>query len=101
MRSGIAIGMMVVALSVAGCQDTMAPAFTEDASPAFAAVQTGPDNKCYGQIIAGIASTWPYAHEDHASFAPPPGAIALWVRTFGPSVGISSVRELQLLFCTT
>jgi hypothetical protein len=33
------------------------------------------------------------------AFPPPPGAIALWLELFGPSIGISSVRELQLLFC--
>jgi hypothetical protein len=33
------------------------------------------------------------------AFTPPPGAIALWLELFGPSIGISSVRELQLLFC--
>ena len=60
----------------------------------------GPENKCNGQIIAGIAATWPWAHEQKVDFPPPPGAIALWVREFGPSVGISSVRELQVLFCT-
>jgi hypothetical protein len=27
------------------------------------------------------------------------GAIALWVREFGPAVGTSSVRDLQVLFC--
>jgi hypothetical protein len=60
---------------------------------------TGPSNVCYGQIVAGIASTWPWAHEDKVAFAPPPGAIALWLQIFGPQVGVSSVRDLQLLFC--
>lgn len=59
----------------------------------------GPSNKCYGQIIRGIASTWPWAHNDKIAFAPPPGAIALWLKEFGPLVGVSSVRELQILFC--
>jgi len=33
------------------------------------------------------------------AFPPPPGAIALWVDLFGPFVGVSSVRDLQILFC--
>lgn len=52
---------------------------------------------CGGQDIAGISSTWPFAHEDHQSFAPPPGAIALWLRLFEPGV---SVRQLQLEDCS-
>ena len=60
---------------------------------------SGPSNRCYGDIVAGIASTWPWAHDDKSSFEPSPGAIALWIQLFGPSVGISSVRELQVLFC--
>ena len=59
----------------------------------------GPENKCYGEIASGIAATWPWAHEGHTAFPPPPGALALWLQEFGPSVGVSSVRELQLLFC--
>jgi hypothetical protein len=59
----------------------------------------GPSHKCYGQIVAGIASTWPWAHQDKVDFPPSPGAIALWLKEFGPLVGISSVRELQVLFC--
>ena len=65
------------------------------ATPAVA----GPDNRCYGQIAAGIASTWPWAHDGKSDFPPPPGALALWIREFGPDVGVSSVRQLQLLFC--
>lgn len=72
------------------------------ASTAFsgsAQAQTGPSNQCYGAIVAGIASTWPWAHEGRMDFPPPPGALALWIELFGPEVGVSSVRELQLLFC--
>ena len=58
-----------------------------------------PNNRCYGAITSGIAATWPWAHDGQTDFPPPPGAIALWVEIFGPDVGISSVRELQLLFC--
>lgn len=54
---------------------------------------------CQGQIVQGIASTWPWAHDDKIAFAPPPGAIALWIRQFGGALGITNVRELQQLFC--
>ena len=67
--------------------------------PRTAAADPGPSNKCYGEIIAGIAATWPWAHDEKVDFAPPPGAIALWIKSFGPGLGISSVRELQVLFC--
>lgn len=100
MRSRLAFGVILATLTVAACQDPVAPAVTDEAGPAFAAVQTGPDNRCYGEIIAGISRTWPFAHDDHMSFAPPKGAIAFWVELFGPAAGISSVRELQILFCT-
>jgi hypothetical protein len=60
----------------------------------------GPSNRCYGQIASGIASTWPWAHDNKAAFEPSPGSIALWIKTFGPDLGISSVRQLQLLFCS-
>ena len=60
----------------------------------------GPSNKCFGQIVAGISSTWPWAHDDKAAFEPSPGSVALWIKTFGPDLGISSVRQLQLLFCS-
>jgi hypothetical protein len=60
-----------------------------------------PANRCYGEIIAAIVATWPWAHEGQTAFAPPPGAIALWLELFGPDLGISSVRDLQLLFCSS
>jgi len=59
-----------------------------------------PSSKCNGQIVAGIAATWPWAHDDKAAFPPPPGSLALWIREFGPGLGISSVRDLQILFCS-
>jgi hypothetical protein len=64
-----------------------------------ASAQDGASSKCYGQIVAGIASTWPWAHDGQNEFPPPPGAIRLWLQEFGPLVGVSSVRELQQLFC--
>jgi hypothetical protein len=59
-----------------------------------------PSNRCYGAIAAGIASTWPWAHDGKSAFPPPPGALALWIEEFGPDVGVSNVRDLQLQFCT-
>ena len=56
-------------------------------------------SQCYGQIASGIASTWPWAHDEKSAFPPPPGSLHLWIETFGPSLGISTVRDLQLLFC--
>jgi hypothetical protein len=58
-----------------------------------------PDKRCYGQLVSGINTTWPWAHFDKEAFPPPPGAIALWVQLFGPDIGVNSVRELQLRFC--
>lgn len=61
--------------------------------------QGPPSRACYGDIVSGIANTWPWAHDGRDFFAPPPGAVALWIQEFGPFVGISNVRELQMLFC--
>jgi len=102
MRVAAVVSTLVLAFSIASCgQDVLGPPTAEE-SPAFEVTvdqQTGPSNECYGAIVASIANTWPWAHEDHASFPPPPGSIALWIETFGPFVGVSSVRDLQLLFC--
>jgi len=67
---------------------------------ADARAANGPSNRCYGEIVAGIASTWPWAHNDKVDFAPPPGSVALWIKIFGEQVGVSSVRQLQVRFCT-
>jgi hypothetical protein len=61
--------------------------------------EADPSNQCYGAIASGIAATWPWAHEGQMAFPPPPGAMALWLELFGPAIGVSSVRELQILFC--
>jgi hypothetical protein len=99
-----ALGIATIAvLSTASCQSPSAPEGaqgTRSVSVAVGQQQTGPSNQCYGEITSGIASTWPWAHLAKSAFAPPPGALALWVRDFGPLVGISSVRELQILFCS-
>jgi hypothetical protein len=64
-----------------------------------ARAEADPSNQCYGAIASGIAATWPWAHDGQIAWPPPPGSLALWVELFGPEVGISSVRELQILFC--
>ena len=86
MRTAIAGCAVAIGLAVSGASAVDATA--------------DPSNRCYGEIASGIASTWPWAHEGQAAFPPPPGSLALWVQEFGPGVGISSVRELQLLFCS-
>lgn len=91
----------VLLLGVVACQTVTGPTAPTEAGDqgpdvAFAASPSA----CQGQIIAGIANTWPWAHDDRIDFPPPPGAIALWIQLFGPDAGISSVRELQALFCT-
>jgi hypothetical protein len=87
MRKAIVAAAIVLALAAVGA--TARPA-SADPSP----------NACYGQVIAGISATWPWAHEGQMDFAPPPGAIALWLDLFGSEAGVSSVHDLQLLFCT-
>ena len=100
MRVRVTLTIAALALSVAACQDLAGPVPADDTViQAPQAQQTGPDNRCYGQISSFIASTWPWAHNDKVAFPPPKGSLALWVETFGPFLGISSVRELQLLFC--
>ena len=88
MRKRVVGGIAAVALAVSA------------ASVGTAQAQTGPNNRCYGEITAGIAATWPWAHEGQTAFPPPPGSLKLWIELFGPEVGVSSVRDLQLLFCT-
>lgn len=87
MRKILAAGLVVLATAASA------------ASLVTARAEADPSNQCYGAIVSGIAATWPWAHEGQMDFPPPPGSIALWVELFGPDVGISSVRELQLLFC--
>ena len=62
--------------------------------------QSDISSSCYGAVASGIASTWPWAHNDKAAFPPSPGALPLWIQDFGASVGIYSVRDLQVRFCS-
>ena len=65
-----------------------------------ARADNGPSHKCYGQIVSGIASTWPWAHDKDQTFEPSPGSVALWIKIFGERAGIKNVRQLQLYFCS-
>lgn len=85
----------VLALPLASCQEPTAPEPNLTVTPSMDVSAS-----CAGRIVAGIASTWPWAHEDGAVFPPPPGSIALWIQVFGPSVGVSNVHDLQVLFCS-
>lgn len=98
MRMSMLFGITILTLTAAGCRDVVSPERAQVPGPAFDQ-QTGPSNQCYGAITAGIASTWPWAHDDQIAFPPPPGSLALWVEAFGPGLGITSVRDLQTLFC--
>lgn len=69
-------------------------AASRDASP------TGVTSQCDGQAVALINTTWPWAHEDKGGFAPPPGAIAIWLQDLGPFLGVQTVREAQTYFCS-
>lgn len=88
-------------LAVVGCQSVAGPApdaLQGDDGPSVSAAAS--PNACPGQIVKGIAATWPWAHGGKVDYPPSPGAIALWIEIFGPGLGISSVHELQELFCS-
>ena len=89
MRRTIAGAVATAAVVAAGVLSTG----TAQAAPTIS-------GQCAGDITSGIASTWPWAHDGQVEFPPPPGSIALWVEIFGPDNGVSSVRELQALFCS-
>ncbi|MDX1493824.1 MAG: hypothetical protein R3253_07195 [Longimicrobiales bacterium] len=57
-------------------------------------------SQCRGQIISAIASTWPYPDSRGSAefFAPPPGALALWLQAFAP-YGVTTVAEAMAFFC--
>ena len=95
MRISHWLGSIALIVAASACDQARAtgPILSTDANTAAAS------DACAGQIVAGIAKTWPWAHDDKIAFPPPPGAIALWIQTFGPALGISSVRDLQLRFC--
>ena len=94
MRLRKILPLVPLAFALSACEQ---PSAVEvDVQPAFAAAPAA----CQGQIISIIASTWPFAHEGHVDFPPPPGSVALWLQVIGePFFGISTVREAQALFC--
>lgn len=57
-------------------------------------------SQCRGEIVSAIASTWPYPDSRGGLefFAPPPGALALWLQAFAPQ-GVSTVQEAMAFFC--
>jgi hypothetical protein len=75
MRKILAGGLVAIAMAASA------------ASLGTARAEADPSNQCYGAIVFGIATTWPWAHDGQMDFPPPPGAIALWVELFGPDVG--------------
>ena len=119
MRHRIAL-VVTVALSAAAC-DRLPTAPASDPSTHVRSVSTasgashdavygGPSNQCYGSIVLGIARTWPWtndgwitwpwSYEGGPDYAPPPGSVELWIQMYGSTYGITSVRQLQLRFCS-
>ena len=93
LRNTLPLVALAFALSACEQQPTTVAV---DVQPAFAAAPAA----CQGQITSLIASTWPFAHDGQVDFPPPPGSIALWLQDIGePFFGVSTVRELQVLFC--
>ncbi len=85
---------VTLAFALSACEQPTTVAL--DVQPAFAAAPAA----CQGQITSIIASTWPWAHNNKVAFPPPPGSVALWLQEIGePFFGVSTVRELQALFC--
>ncbi len=102
MRSLKWIGVLTAASIIAGCESQVtAPVLDTSEGEMTPLVATADiSHRCAGEIVSGIASTWPWAHDERQAFPPPPGAIRLWLTEFGPEIGISSIRELQALFCS-
>jgi len=75
-------------------------AMTAMAGPRHDAIATGQANRCRGDTLSSFATTWPWSHENKRAYAPPPGSIAIWLKVLGPSIGVSTVRELQAYYCS-
>ena len=103
MRIHYTLGIAGLALAVVGCQNPMAPPSANEDRPAVfptdVNLQTGPANQCRGAFTSEFAADWPWP-STREEFPPPPGAIALFVKNFGPIGGFSSVREMQEFFCS-
>lgn len=99
-----------LAVAISGCERLSTDPISEHSQPTRAmtamgtpqhdAIAKGSDNRCRGDSLSGIATTWPWAHEDKSDYAPPPGSIAIWLEVLGPGIGVSSVRELQAYYCS-
>ena len=87
MRKTLIVGMAAAALALSG------------ASVGTAQAQTGPSNQCIGAITSDFATSWPWP-QGQTDFPPPPGGLALLLQLLGPQLGVSTVRDLQLLFCS-
>lgn len=99
-----ALATTAAVLLLAACGESPTEAPLEDATlrapvEAAAPSETGLSARCQGQVVSGIASTWPWAHNDKAAFAPPKGSLAQWIEIIGPGLGIESVQDLEDLFC--
>jgi hypothetical protein len=118
MRARIAL-IITVALGATACDRLpTAPVDVRSTHTRFAASSTashdavygGPSNQCYGSIVLGIARTWPWTtdgwiewpwtYQYGTDYAPPAGSVELWIETYGDEYGITSVRQLQRLFCS-
>jgi hypothetical protein len=118
MRAPIAL-IIAVALGATACDGLPTAPLRERSTPTRSAtasgkanhdaVYGGPSNQCYGSIVLGIARTWPWTtdgwiewpwtYQYDAEYAPPAGSVELWIDTYGDDYGITSVRQLQRLFC--
>ena len=102
MRIHRTLGIGGLVLAAFACRNPMAPQGPDESRPAVVPsrvnLQTGPANQCRGAFTSEFATDWPWPSA--GEFPPPPGAIALFIETFGPLGGFTSVREMQELFCS-
>lgn len=99
-----------LAVAISGCERLPSDPISQTSQPTRAitasagahhdAIATGAANRCRGDSLSGFATTWPWSHEDKRAYAPPPGSIAIWLKVLGPSIGVSTVRELQAYYCS-
>lgn len=102
MRTHIFLGIAGLVFVTVGCQNPVAPSSPDEVRPTLTPphvnLQTGQSNRCRGEAISEVASTWPWP-ETHEDFPPPPGAVKLWLKILGPDAGVATVRELQDQAC--
>ena len=95
--------VLTLAILMVGCTDGLVeppePTVDDAVSGALFDVDSNPtDRDCRADITSGIASTW---HDYFETDPPPPGAVKLWIETYGHLFGIESVRDLQNWWCET